>query len=226
MDELGMNRIEKRFPPIVADLAHWNPIVRDEFTVASGVTGVLSTEDGPPFRGFRFSTTPLANQAEGTPTEIYGRCKGSATEKGLVDDNDDAVQDLIFSMRSTATISDSQGIADRLLELYNSSKEEEPSLIGMAVQSLLSYYKFLQKNPDLKRPAITLTPDGNVYVSWRGDEGRVLSIHFLPDSDVRFVVFKPNRRDPERKTRISGMTTFDMLMEEVAPCHVCDWISK
>jgi len=226
MDEPDLNRIEKRFHPIVARLAYSSLNVSDEFAVTSGTTGALSAEDGPRFQGFSFLTAPLANQDEPTQTEACRWHKWSAAETDLVSDNDREAQDLIYSISSTTGIVDRRGIADRLLDLYSASKDEEPGLIGIAARSLFGFYMFLQKNPNLKRPSITLTPDGNIYASWRGDEGRVFSIHFLPDRDVRFVVFKPNRRDPERKTRISGMTTYDMLMEEVAPYCVCDWISK
>jgi hypothetical protein len=45
----------------------------------------------------------------------------------------------------------------------------------------------------------------------------VFSIHFLPNADARFVMFKPNEKHPERKIRISGSATIDTLKLE-------DWI--
>jgi hypothetical protein len=93
----------------------------------------------------------------------------------------------------------------------------------------MNFYNFLtslKTHGKVKRPFLSLTPDNNIYASWRLEEGRIFSIHFLPEEDVRFVVFKPNERHPDRKIRVSGTTTTDTIIETVAPYGVWDWISE
>jgi len=54
----------------------------------------------------------------------------------------------------------------------------------------------------------------------------VFSVHFLSNRDVRFVIFKPNNRHPEKQIRISGTATADTLMETVTPNGLVDWIAE
>ena len=110
--------------------------------------------------------------------------------------------------------------------MFKDAKEEDPDSLGIAAGSLRNFYYFLHLHTNLKRPAISLTPDYNIYASWRGERNRVFSVHFLPNGDVRFVIFKPNDRHPGRQIRLSGIATSDILMETVAPDGVSDWISE
>jgi hypothetical protein len=117
-------------------------------------------------------------------------------------------------------------LANKLLTLFNDAKEDDPASLGIAVGSFRNFYNFFQLHTNLKCPTISLTPDYNIYASWRSDQKRVFSVHFLPNGDVHFVMFKPNNRHPERQIRISGTATTDILMETVAPYAVQDWISE
>ena len=69
-------------------------------------------------------------------------------------------------------------------------------------------------------------PEDNIYASWRSEQNRLFSVHFLPNGDTRFVIFKPNERHPDKQMRISGTATTDILMETVTPYGVWDWISE
>ena len=110
--------------------------------------------------------------------------------------------------------------------MFYDAKEEDPDCIGIAAKSLRYFYNFIHLHTDIKCPTISLTPDYNIYASWRGEQNRVFSIHFLPNADARFVIFKPNDRHPERKIRISGIATIDILMETVTPYRIEGWISE
>lgn len=226
MSELGLSQIVKRFHQAVAQMAYTDLSIADDLAIDSGVTGTLSAASVSLFRAYSFSTGSFVNQMVNSLTELRQEQQGSATEKDLVNCKDEEVQNLILLIKSSKAIAGNLGIANRLLELFDSSKEEEPHSTGMATGSLRCFYKFLERNSTLKLPAITLSPDGNIYASWRGDEGRLFSVHFLADGDVRFVIFRPNRRHPRRKTRVSGATTFDVLLEEVSSYSVDDWISR
>ena len=118
-------------------------------------------------------------------------------------------------------------MAKRLLALYYDAKEEDPDSLGMSAGSLRSFTNFILSHTNLKCPTISLTPDYNIYASWRCEQNRVFSVHFFPNGDARFVIFKPNNRHPERITRISGVATTDILMETVViPNRIEEWISE
>lgn len=150
-----------------------------------------------------------------------------STQVGLLDSEDKQVQDLVFRFRRLFSIPYRESLANSLLSLFDDAKEEDPTSIGMASGSLRNLYNLLQLNTNLKCPIISLTPDYNIYASWRKEHNQVFSVHFLPNGDTRFVILKPNNNHPGRQICLSGLATTDILMEMVAlkPFDV-SWISE
>jgi len=143
--------------------------------------------------------------------------RDSLTQENLLNSKEDQVQELIFRIKTSRLIPLRENLANRLLALYYDAKEEDPECVGIVSESLRSFNDFLHLYTNIKCPTVSLTPDNNIYASWRLEHNRVFSIHFLPNADVRFVMFKPNEKHPERKIRISGSATIDTLKLE-------DWI--
>lgn len=148
------------------------------------------------------------------------------TREDLLDNEQEQIPELILRLTTDLPVPYRESLANSLLTLFHDAKEDDPKSIGIAVDSLRYFYSFLQSNTNLKCPTISLTPEYNIYSTWREAKNRLFSIHFLPNGDVRFVIFKPNDRHPERKIRISGTATTDVLKETVAPYGVWDWISE
>lgn len=145
------------------------------------------------------------------------------TETNLLDYEEAEIQELIFRIRRLPVIP-WESLADRLQALYDDAKEEDSDSSGIALGSIRHFYNFLQFHTNLKCPVVSLTPDNNIYASWKEGRNRVFSVHFLPSGDVRFVIFKPNSKHPDRQIRISGTATTDTLMETVTPNGLLDWI--
>jgi hypothetical protein len=143
------------------------------------------------------------------------------TQVDLLNYEKDQIQELIFRVRTSPSISCKE-LADRLLALFNDAEKEEANI---ATDSLRDFYSFFRLNSNLKCPTVSLTPEYNIYASWKPDQNRVFSIHFLSNGDARYVIFKPNDRHPERQIRVSGTATIDILKETVTPYGVWDWIS-
>ena len=175
----------------------------------------------------RYKMTAFANQEESDTSLIdLPENQDPITQATLLNSEEDQVQELIFRIKRSRMISYRESLANRLLMLYNDAKEEDPDCNGIAAESLRNFINFIKLHTDIKYPTISLTPDYNIYASWRGEQNRVFSVHFLPNTDVRFVMFKPNDRHPERKIRISGIATIDILMETLTPYCIEDWISE
>lgn len=147
------------------------------------------------------------------------------TQSDLLESEEEEVQRLISQIKMSLSLRYREKLANRLVTLFKDAKEEDTDSPGIAVNSLRNFIKFLQLNSNLKCPSISLSPEYNIYASWK-DECRVFSVHFLPNGDVRFVILKPNYRHPERQIRISGTTTTDILMEMMLPYRVNVWISE
>ena len=172
-----------------------------------------------------YKNTAFVDQDEFEPsTTDLPENQNPITQTTLLKKEEDQVQELIFRIKRSKSICYRKNLADKLLTLFRDAKEEEPDCVGIAANSLRTFSIFLHINTNLKCPTISLTPAYNIYASWRDEQNRLCSIHFLPDMDVRFVVFKPNDRHPERKIRISGATTIDVLMETLKPYGIGDWI--
>jgi hypothetical protein len=155
----------------------------------------------------------------------YLKIEDPFTQANLVEGDEEQLQEIIFKFRTSSSIA-CREVANRLLVLLNDAKEDDPTSIGIVLGSLRSFYNFFQLNTNLKFPTISLTPENNIYASWRAKHNRLFSVHFLPSGDVRFVIFKPNDRHPELQIRLSGTVTTDMLKETVVPHGVWDWISE
>mgnify|MGYP001600217403 CR=1 FL=1 len=195
---------------------------------SSGAWRIILMPTSPTWHKYRFCNTPTASK-ESLVVLIKSEWPEKTdpfTQENLLYSEDEQVQELIFQIKTSLTIPCRQKLANRLLALFKDAKEEAPDSPGISVGSLRYFYYFLQSHIDLKYPTISITPEYNIYASWRDDKKRVFSVHFLPNGDVRFVIFKPNNRHPERKIRISGTATTDILKETVAPYGVWDWISE
>jgi hypothetical protein len=148
-----------------------------------------------------------------------------SAQDDLLDNKEEQVKQLIYYIGMLPDIKYRDKLVKRLITLFYESKEEAPDSIGIDSFSFRNFYNFLSLNSNLKYPAISLTPECHIYASWRDEQKRLFSVHFLPGNNVRFVIFKPNNRHPEQNIRLSGIATTDILRESVEPHGVLDWIT-
>jgi hypothetical protein len=149
----------------------------------------------------------------------------TATEFLTLEKNENQVTNLIWNILSTSSIPDHESIAKRLFELLQDVKEEETENAGISIGSLRSFYHFLQKHSNLRKPSIALTPVNDIYVSWRAEGGFVFSIHFLSTGLVNFAIIAPNPPD-RQPARVSGSTNAENLVEKVKPWGILKWAGR
>jgi len=148
------------------------------------------------------------------------------TQMGLLSNEEERVKDLILRVQFSLTASYRQALATRILTLFKIAKEEDENGVGISFESLRHFYYFLCAHPYLKRPRISLTPQNNIYASWKAAYDKVLSIHFMPNGDARFVIFAPNKKQPERPILMSGKAPVDILMSVIEPHGVKSWAAQ
>ncbi|NQU80052.1 MAG: hypothetical protein HQ543_00865 [Bacteroidetes bacterium] len=170
-------------------------------------------------------TSAVDQEDPETSAGVLSGNENSFTQADLLNNEDNQVQQLIFQIRISTSIPNSERLANRLNSLFNAAKEEDPDSPGISVDSIHSFYHFLQKHTNLKYPIITLTPDNDIYASWKGGLNQVFSVHFVSNENTYFVIFKPNENNPERKIISYGTDTADTLLKTVASTGICDWIS-
>jgi hypothetical protein len=138
---------------------------------------------------------------------------------------DESVEEIIWRVGTTLSIRYRARLASRLSELQKTVQEEELDGRGIRIRSLQHFIEILKAYPALRCPAVSVTPDRNIYASWKSGSDRVFSIHFLPDGKVRFVIFCPNDKHPGQVVRLSGTATVDVVMSIAAPHSVLSWAS-
>lgn len=212
-----------------ANIAYGAKSIREDFLTVQSSSGAWNIDQKiniPKDVGSWSPSAITAGEEHRVSIPVWHRESGSVTQTILLDDEENQVQDLMFQIKTSLSIPHLEKIVKRLDTLLCDAKEEDSSSVGIDVGSLRTFYNFLLLHDNLNCPSISLTPDNNIYASWRDKQNRVFSVHFLPNLDTRFVIFKPNDKHPERKIRIYGTATIDILIETVSPSNELDWISE
>jgi hypothetical protein len=235
MPSLSHYDVPERFKPIIAKLTYTDKFIDDDIAInylsMGGANNAIIIEGTPQDALYagdaRYTRSALAYESHPSSLRInWPSNVTSTTQLDLLKSLDGELLDLIFQINGDRSIQYSNKLANKVLTLFNLAKEEDPLSIGISLNSLQKFFHFLQMNNNLKCPSISLTPENNIYASWRRESKKVFSVHFLPNGDCRFVIFRPNDRHPEKTIRISGGTTCDMLMETVKSHNVNEWASE
>ena len=228
MPEPALNEIPEKFKPGIARMACVNKAIEDDFPGDYQYSGAWDIKlQEPAISEAYYIRTALVNQEESR--SLIGCWRGNKnpiTQADLLKNEEDQIQELIFQIKRLISIPYKDNLANMLLTLFDDAKEEDPFSLGMSSKSLRIFIDFLLSHTNINCPAISLTPEYNIYASWRHEQNRLFSVHFLPNGDSRFVIFEPNNRHPKRITRISGVTTTDVLMETVISYDIEKWISE
>jgi hypothetical protein len=147
-----------------------------------------------------------------------------ATQQAVTEEPN--VERLISYIRTSITAKHRRRVAARLTELQKCVLDEESDGKGISGKSLQHFLAFLKSYPSLLYPAISVTPDGNIYASWKSGSDRVFSIHFLPQGETRFVLFFPNPKHPTKTVRLSGTATADTTMSVAERHGISNWVME
>ena len=167
----------------------------------------------------------LVTSRETMTLYMVGQPRSMATQQPALTE-DETVEEIIWRVATTLSVGYRTRLAVRLSELQKAVQEEELDGRGIMVTSLRHFVDLLKMNPALRCPTVSVTPDRNIYASWKSGPERVFSIHFLPDGKVSFVIFYPNKKHPGQIVRLSGTATVDVIMSIAAPHGVLTWASE
>lgn len=137
-----------------------------------------------------------------------------------------AVSEQIERIRNCCDPKSGKAIAERLGTLRQCLREEEGRKMDISLDSLRAMHAFIEQIPDARLPQISLTTEGEVYLRWKSEPGRLFSIHFLDDRRVRFAIFYPNPRHLKMINRHSGYETIDTVLTSTDRiCAAREWIT-
>lgn len=178
-----------------------------------------------------FNTSSAAWMTHGLETRIL-KCViflrgGTISTQDFTFPAEETAEKVICDAVPSLAISDKGELARRLLELERDLRDEaNPTCPGISVESLKKFFSFVRSNPDIRMPAISVSPDCNVYTSWKADSSRVFSIHFIPEADVRFVLFRPSQKQRGKMIRLSGSAVLEEVIDIARREGATDWIRR
>lgn len=129
----------------------------------------------------------------------------------------------IRGLPGTPRLTYRERLTRRLEFLVETMKEEEEAWNEDSSESLRMMLLFLQTIPSFRCPTVTVTPSATFRAEWTVDPSRHFAVDFLLDGQVRFVVFCPDPRYPDRVQRGSGITSRENLINVVEPYKVQRW---
>jgi hypothetical protein len=209
--------LTNEYEPVIADLTYYSYFDNaGHDDIGTGLTNVEIVSNNSPVT--IFTNQPFVN-LEVPSIEPFRGTPFTQLDEHM------RIHSLFFHIRRSVK-NYGDVLAENLITLYNFSKEEDPYDIGISYDSLYNFISFLSWHTDVKKPVVSLTPEKNIYCSWRAGNKRVFSAHFLPNSDVRFVLFNPNDKHPNRISRISGVISVDQLYKVISPYQLKGWVTN
>lgn len=133
------------------------------------------------------------------------------------------IQRQITALRRGGRLPYRERLARRLNILLEALEEEEETWTENSPESLRQMLLFLQAVPDFRCPTVTITPSATFRAQWQAGRDRHFAVDFLPDGQVRFVVFAPDPRHPDRVQRVSGIVGRADVIRAVEPYNVHRW---
>lgn len=156
-----------------------------------------------------------------------------ASFQGFEVPNSRRVEELIEIMHQSDAALYMRDVAQRISTLQNSVIEEEDDegenvdlrTRGINPDSLGHFHRFLLENKNLRKPSVTITADKSITADWRESKRQLCTVYFLPDGNVRYLIFTPDPRNPDASYRQSGLVPRDEF-KSVREKSSLDWLSE
>lgn len=133
------------------------------------------------------------------------------------------VSDLISYVRNHLKSAYASNLANRLEYLRDASIEEAPEQSPISVASLQGFISFIQKEHSLSKPDLVLTYTGNIRAEWHKSRKEHFAAEFLPNGQVRYVVFARDPNHTLRTDRTQGLVSAESLLDKVKPFNILSW---
>jgi hypothetical protein len=133
------------------------------------------------------------------------------------------IREQIKALRCGSRLPYREHLARRLDFLLKALEEEGESWSNHSPESLRRMVQFLEAVPEFRCPTVTVTPMASFRAQWQAGPSRHFAVDFVPDEQVRFVVFAPDPGHPERVERVSGIVSATNAMKAIETYQVHRW---
>jgi hypothetical protein len=133
------------------------------------------------------------------------------------------IREQVKALRRSSRLSYREHLARWLDFLLRTLEEEGEPLAEESPESLRQMLLFLEAFPEFRCPTITVTPFATFRSQWQDGPTRHFAVDFLPDGQIRFVVFAPDPVHPERVECVSGIVSAATAMKAIETYQVHRW---
>lgn len=112
----------------------------------------------------------------------------------------------------------------RLTTIVEATAEEYPESDIPTPQTIRSCLQFFAARPDLRGPALTATPSGNIWAEWRGAEGRRAALEFLRNGSLNLIALYPDEQEPWRMASFAANVSRRDAAEQIQPQTRFAWL--
>lgn len=230
MDELSTVQEYGGFRPVA-------PLIWGSATDVHLIDVATTVAEGGTLRAFReqWLSVPrlplmperaLSNSIRATIGVSQGQGDASSRNSASLDElrtPEGQIRRQVVSLRATPGLLYRERLARRLEFLLAAMEDEGEAWSDDSPESLRRMMLFLQSEPSLGYPSVTVTPSATFRAQWTTDRTRHFAAEFLANGEVRFLVFGPDSRHPDRVQRVTGMANWQSLMHVVEPYNVLRW---
>jgi hypothetical protein len=94
-----------------------------------------------------------------------------------------------------------------------------------SIQSFSGFLQFLSLRSDLTPPAIGISPTGNFLAAWRAGKDARVTLEFLSENSVRWVLLDARDKQADRPITGAGVVPIATVDRIIAPYGASAWMS-
>jgi hypothetical protein len=133
------------------------------------------------------------------------------------------IREQVKALRRGSRLPYREHLARRLDFLLRALEKEEEPLAEDSPESLRQMLLFLKGLPDFRCPTVTVTPLATFRAQWQADRNEHFAVDFVPDGQIRFVVFAADPGHAGRVDRVSGIVSPANAMKAIETYQVHRW---
>lgn len=131
---------------------------------------------------------------------------------------------IIESLTNRLLKSNFPKLAERIQYLFSESQiEDDEYQKDLNVESLQAFIDFYLQNTQFKEPSIVLTPEGYIRALWKESAKKFFRLEFVPNLDVRFVLFNPIDELPGKIERMAGSSIAGRVVSRLEEYDIHTW---
>src|ERR1017187_884165 len=163
---------------------------------------------------------PIEQNAAVYSAGLFSRFEGTTSGSSfarLEERNKENAIQLVAEIENESANSAWGSLTRRLTSLIEESESAADGYAAVSPGSLNTLLELVRKASAIRRPAISITRSGNLWLEWVLGLRERLSLELLPASQMRYAWVRPDKRNPNLFARRHATLSIDeFLSEEIA----------